>query len=266
YGPDGVGKSTLAAGAPKPVFIQTEECSNELDVARFPLAQTFDDLRDSIRTLTLEPHDYKTAVIDSLDWAEALVFQRTVETALPLKDDTKPMNIEEVGGGFFKGQSASIDIWLILFNDLERLQQQRGMHLIFIAHSRIKNVKNMEGEDYPCHSIKLDERGASALREWCSGVYFANFEIVAKTDKKKRVRGVSTGSRFLYTLKSGAYDAKDRYGMPEQIPLAWDDLWKAYEDGQHADPKALVVEVRRKAAELGGDKPTVTEDFIKKYG
>lgn len=253
YGVDGVGKTTFAASAPKPIIVPTEEGANELDVAKFPVAQSFDDMREAIRTLTVEKHDYKTAVIDSLDWAESLVFQRVVEQAEQLKDGTYPKNIEEVGGGFFKGQSAAVDVWRVLLNDLERLQREKNMHLIFIAHSKLKNFKNPQGEDFERYSIKLDDRGASAWREWCSGVYFANFEILAKTDKRKRVRGVSTGSRFLHTLREGAFDAKDRYGLPERLPLSWDDFWSAYEAGQPADPAALEAACREKAAQLGGE-------------
>ena len=36
YGPEGIGKSTLAARFPQPLFIDTEGSTKELDVARLP--------------------------------------------------------------------------------------------------------------------------------------------------------------------------------------------------------------------------------------
>ena len=53
HGVDGVGKATFAAGAPKPIFLGSEEGTNHLDVSRFPLPETLEDIFDAIRTRTL---------------------------------------------------------------------------------------------------------------------------------------------------------------------------------------------------------------------
>jgi hypothetical protein len=44
YGTEGIGKSTLAARAPQPIFIQTEDGLGEIDCHKFPLATTFDEV------------------------------------------------------------------------------------------------------------------------------------------------------------------------------------------------------------------------------
>ena len=56
YGAEGVGKSTFAASAPNPVFIQTEDGLGEIDCCKFPLATKVTDasaskvLRGSLTT------------------------------------------------------------------------------------------------------------------------------------------------------------------------------------------------------------------------
>ena len=41
YGSEGVGKSTFAASAPKPIFVQTEDGLSEIDRATFPLCAAY---------------------------------------------------------------------------------------------------------------------------------------------------------------------------------------------------------------------------------
>src|SRR5262245_6244100 len=74
YGTEGIGKSTLAANAPKPVFVQTEDGLNEIDCDKFPLAGSFGDVLASLVELHTGDHDYQTVVVDSLDWLERMVW------------------------------------------------------------------------------------------------------------------------------------------------------------------------------------------------
>ncbi len=44
YGTEGIGKSTIASRAPKPIFVQTEDGLGEIDCHKFPLARSLDDI------------------------------------------------------------------------------------------------------------------------------------------------------------------------------------------------------------------------------
>ena len=72
YGPEGIGKSTFGANAPKAVFIQTENGLTQIDCARLPLVKTFDELIEQLKAIRDEPHEFATLCIDSLDWEVAL--------------------------------------------------------------------------------------------------------------------------------------------------------------------------------------------------
>lgn len=74
YGVHGIGKSTFGAMAPNPVFIQTEDGLSNIDCARFPLAESFHDVMAMLMELYSEQHDFRTVVIDSLDWLERLIW------------------------------------------------------------------------------------------------------------------------------------------------------------------------------------------------
>ncbi|MBQ7600638.1 MAG: ATP-binding protein, partial [Lachnospiraceae bacterium] len=74
YGSEGVGKSTFAASAPNPVFIQTEDGLGELDCRKFPLAHSLAEVLAQLTALRDEQHDVQTVVVDSADWLERLIF------------------------------------------------------------------------------------------------------------------------------------------------------------------------------------------------
>jgi hypothetical protein len=259
HGVDGVGKSTFAADAPGTIFLGAEDGTSELDVARFPAPECWQDMRDAIRTLTNDAHDYKTLAVDSLDWVEPHIWQRVCDM------NEGVATIEEVGGGYGKGYSAALDLWRVLLSDLERLQSARGMNVILIAHTLLKTFKNPEGDDWERYVLKLNDKAAGLCREWSKGVYFANYEMYAVKDKKKRIRGVSTGARVLYTQRTAAYDAKDRYGLPESLPLSWEDFDVSVKAASPADPKALAAEIERKAKEVGGEVETKALEFLKQH-
>lgn len=259
HGVDGVGKSSFGASAPKPIFLGTEDGTEHLDIARLPAPESWADILDAVQTLTTDPHDYQTLVIDSLDWAEPILWKHICS-----QDGVS--SIEAVGGGYGKGYTAAVDGWRVLIAALERMQNTRKINLVLIAHTLIKPFNNPFGENFDRYILKLNEKAAGVLREWCKGVYFANYETFAVKEKAKKVRGVTTGARILYTQHTAAYDAKDRYGLPEQLALSWEEFDKAREAGAVATPEALKEEIKRKAAELGPDIVAKIEGTLQKAG
>ena len=51
FGPEGIGKSTLAAQFPAPVFLDTESGTHHLDVARLPAPKSWDDVIKAVAAL-----------------------------------------------------------------------------------------------------------------------------------------------------------------------------------------------------------------------
>lgn len=214
YGVEGVGKSTFAAGAPNPVFIQTEDGLGSLQVEHFPLARKVADVMDAISALYAEKHNFGTVVIDSLDWLDAAI-QREIESTRDAKDLA-----------YGKGAILQADKWREVLEGLNALRNDRGMAVILIAHTTIKRFDSPETEPYDRYVVKLQERSSALVREWCDAVLFANYRTIVKKDdvgfNKTSNRGISTGERLLFTSERPAFQAKNRYGMPDSIPLSWD--------------------------------------------
>jgi hypothetical protein len=231
YAVEGIGKTTFAASAPAPIFIQTEDGLGSIDAARFPMVETIDNVRQAIGVLYNDPHDFQTVVLDSADWLEQII-AREIEA----KHDAKEL-------AYGKGALKQAEVWQELLAGFNALRNDRGMSVILIGHSQIKRFDSPETEPYDRYSPKLQERSNALLREWADAVLFANYRVVVKSTevgfKKEVSRGITTGERLLYTTEKPAYMAKNRYALPDSLPLSWDALSNAIAGGvQPAELKA----------------------------
>jgi hypothetical protein len=219
YGVAGVGKTKLAADAPNPVFLQTEDGLGNIEAATFGLLRSFDAVLEALGSLYSEAHDFQTVVVDSLDWLEPLIWQHTA--ALHNQPD-----IETFGYG--KGYLAALDTWRSFLDGVNALRDERGMAVIFLAHAEIRRFDSPETEPYDRYQPKLHARASALVQEHVDAVLFANYRIsTLKSDvgfNKKVVRGVSGGDRVLHTAERPAFLAKNRFGLPETLPLSWPEL------------------------------------------
>ena len=81
HGPEGIGKTSLAAKFPAPIFLQCEDgCPSGLKLATFGLLSSYDEVRDALAALGSEPHEFQTVVVDSLDKLEGLIWSAVCES------------------------------------------------------------------------------------------------------------------------------------------------------------------------------------------
>lgn len=259
FGPEGTGKTTFAAGAPSPIFLPTEDGTAHLDVARLPRPETLEDVFDALRMLATEEHDYRTLVIDTLDHLEPIIWAKCC------KDDGV-QTIEDVGGGYSRGYNVALDHWRRLLAALEYLQRTKRMHLILVAHSHIKNFKNPEGPDYDRYQLMLHDKAAGLIKQWSDDVLFVRQEVLVHKEKHKAAKGVGIGQRVIHTQRSAAFDAKNRHGLPSELPLSWEDFNAAARAGRVAEPEVLREEIQRKAGQLAPELQKAIAETTKKAG
>ena len=238
YGPDGVGKSTFGAEAPNAIFVGPEDGTANLDVARFDGIKTFTDVRNAIRRLTSENHPYKTLVLDSIDWMEPQLWKE-------ICTDAKVAIIEDAFGGYGKGYTRANQIWVEFMNDLKNLRETKKMHIIAIAHSHVKSFNDPSQHlPYDRYMLKLNEKAAALWREFCDCVLFANFEVVVKKEKNaQKAKAYGDDKRLLFSVRRPSFDAKNRYGLPFELPLSWDAFNAAMIAGNPDTLEAVMAEI-----------------------
>ena len=229
YGQEGVGKSTLGASAPDAIFIQTEDGLGEINCHKFPLAKSFDEVLAELTALRDEDHKYKTVVIDSADWLERLIWDRVCS-------DFGVRSIEKADGGYGKGYVHAVGYWRTVVSMLDELRNKRGMIVIIIAHSKVERFEDPENTAYDRYSPRLHKAATGLLCEWVDAVMFATkrFRVNKENAGFAGERGIAApigsngGERILRTVGGPACIAKNRFGLPGEIPLSWDAFIEAY--------------------------------------
>lgn len=214
YGTHGIGKSTFAAAAPSPVFIQTEEGLDAINVTAFPLCTSFEEITEAIGVLANEDHDYATVVIDSADWAENLVHKRVAT-------DNNVATIDAIGYG--RGYKAAADYWRQILDGLDHLRNEKNMQVIMLAHTQVKRFDDPLADPYDRYQLDLHHGSASLISEWCDILMFANQQYsTVKSDvgfNQKVTRAVGNGNRVLYTQERPGWQAKSRWPLPDMVSL-----------------------------------------------
>jgi hypothetical protein len=226
YGPSGIGKTTFAASAPEPIFILTEDGLGDIEVPAFPLATSFEDVVGALATLGKEEHTFKTVVIDSLDWLEPLVWNATC----------KRLGVASIEApGYGKGYVESSIEWKQFFQYVTALRDFKNMNVIMIAHGAITRVEDPVHPAYDTHGLKLHKRAAAIAEEYSDIVGYAAMKTLLTTEAagfgEKRNRAISTGEHILYLSGTPAFMAKNRYHMPDNVSLDWEEFAKYLPNG-----------------------------------
>ena len=224
YGAEGVGKSSFAASAPKPVFVQTEDGLSEIDCARLPLVGSFDELLTQLKAIRDEEHDYQTLCLDSLDWTERLVWDRVCA-------DYGVKCIEKADGGYGKGYTHALTYWREVVKLLNEIRSKRQMAVILVAHAKVERFEDPEHPAYDRYQPRLHKAANSLVCEWADAVLFATRRMrVDSTTGKAAPVGADGGERVIRTNGSPAFNAKNHYSLPTEMSLSW----QAFMDGMKA--------------------------------
>ena len=231
YGTPGIGKTTFASKANKPIFLFTEEGAGLLKPETFHpnddegdyVFRSFEDVCEGLAVLQGE-HNHKTVVIDTLDGLEPLVWRSVCK-----KHGVD--SIEQVLKGYAKGFTEALLWWERIKKGLNILRQKHKMTVILLAHSHIKKFDSPEVEAFDRYQLQMNEKACAFWTAWSDVVLFANYRMAyRKSDTgfgKEKIIPVGSGERVLYTEERPAFRAKNRYGLPAELPFDFAEFRKA---------------------------------------
>jgi len=226
YSQHGLGKTTFASQSDKPIFIFTEEGQGTLHLDKFPICETYANVMGWINTLLSSDHEWETLVIDSMDWLERFIWAHIVERS----DKQSIKSIEDFGYG--KGYVFAADVMMATLAKLDELRRKKGMSVILTAHAKVVSFDDPTNEAYDRFTIDLHKSTCNLVQEWADIVLFAQRDVVVSTSEDKVKPGKKTkrarGTRVsMHTEGSPAFDAKNRFGLPDKLPLSWEAFSEA---------------------------------------
>jgi len=230
YGTAGVGKSSLAAMLPKPLFVDVEEGSSKLNVSRVT-ASTWTDLRGTLTAIANDPpKGFRTIVLDTITRAQTLAEEHVIATYKTERGE-KVDSLEKFSFG--KGWKFLADEMMKLMADLDRIVAA-GLNVCVIAHDVSTTVPNPAGEDFlrwepRLHSGDKNGRGdiRGFLKGWSDHLLFVTYDVSVRDGK-----AIGAGSRSIYTTEYATHVAKSRsFDVADVIPFdikaagaVWDAL------------------------------------------
>ena len=228
YGTEGIGKSTFASKFPKPVFIDLEGGTHYLNVDRVDGVLDWTELLSTVAEISTS--NYKTLVIDTADWAERLAIQY-------ICDKYSKAGIEEFGYG--AGYTYLVEEFGKLIKNLDRAISH-GINVVILAHATLRTITLPEEQgSYDHWELKLNTKTtnkvAPLVKEWADMVLFMNYKTMLVEDKaanmgtKKKAVG---GKRVMYTTHTTFCDAKNRFGLANELPLEYEQIASLIPSGE----------------------------------
>lgn len=213
YGVDGIGKTSLAAEFPDPIYLATEgeRPPSDVDLVTPGTIETFDDLLNVFGELLTQEHDRRTVIIDSLDGLEPLVWASTCGRL-------GVNSIEEPGYG--RGYMEADREWNE-YNSAVSALSNAGMYVVQLAHPEIIRFDSPTTDPYSRYQPKLHKRANALVREKADVVAFMNYRVSIKEKEVARQTKVAHAEggkeRQIHVNEGPGFMAKNRFSMPDAI-------------------------------------------------
>ena len=226
YGPEGIGKTTLASDFPSPLFIDTEGGTAHMHVCRAEWGSSWEDLLNTVSEVARSKDLCETLVIDTADWAEQLCIKHVLNTRLINGKPAKGVEDYGYGKGYtYVGEE--FQNLLAALNDVVK----NGIHVVVTAHAKMRKFEQPdEMGAYDRWEMKLSRQAAPLLKEWADMILFCNYEtrVVTTENKSKKAQG---GKRVMYATHHPCWDAKNRHGLPDKMDMSYLQISEAIEGG-----------------------------------
>lgn len=235
YGTEGIGKSSLASKFPEPLFIDTEGSTDNMDVARLDKPTSWIMLNNQIAFIKANPTVCKTLVIDTIDWAESLCVDN-----LCAMHGKKGIEDFGYGNGYVYAKE-EMGRFLNKLQDLIEI----GINVVLTAHAQIRKFELPdEMGSYDKYELKLGKKTSSQtaplVKEWADLLLFCNYKTYLISQEKSTKKKAQGNQRVMYTEHNPAWDAKNRHGLPSELPLDYNSIAHIFKTEEKEEVKKTV--------------------------
>ena len=256
YGVEGIGKTSLAAETPGPLFIDTEGGTAHLDVRRLQKPETWDELLTLIREVAATPDVCQTLVIDTADWAEQMAIDH-----ICLK--FKQPGIESFGYG--KGYTFLSEEFARMLSACDEVIRS-GKNVVITAHAKMRKQELPdEAGAFDRWELKLSKQTAPLLKEWPDALLFLNFKtlVVATESNTHKAQG---GKRVIFTSHHPCWDAKNRHNLPEELTLDYASISPIFSNSISTLPQQTHPSAQQSLQQVSAETLKTVMEWMEKAG
>ena len=220
FGEGGMGKTTLAAMFPNPVFIRTEDGTASLagndNVSLFPLATSTQDVLDAIEALATQKHDHKTLVIDSITQLATMVEAEIVAA------DPKAKSINQAGGGYGAGYSAAAEKHRQIREWAGSLAYEKGLNIVFIGHADTEMLDLPDMDPFARYTVRMHKKSLPHYTDNVDLVGLIRLKTFVRGGDGDKKRAISTGEREIICHPQASSVTKNRFNISEPLAFTFD--------------------------------------------
>ena len=125
------------------------------------------------------------------------------------------------GFGYGKGYTYLKEEFGKLLDALEEVLNT-GHNVLVLAHAAITKFEQPDAAgSYDRWTMKTTKQVEPLIREWCDMLLFVNYQtVVEKSGSAPNAKNkVTGGRRVMYTTHHPCWDAKNRFGLPDEMPF-----------------------------------------------
>ena len=226
YGAPGIGKSSLANQFPDPLFLLTEQ-SGLVGIKAIQPPSTLAQMWENTKSLyELEKLPFKTLIVDSISKLDQLVIDHILAKEKPNKEGKKPSSLATACGGYGAGFQAAQQLHRGFKAILDKFQD-RGVTVIYIGHLSTVKHKAPDLEDFDKYSIIMNsEKSREPYIDDVDCVLFCKLRSYLSETENGRTLIKSTEDRILITGVSDGHVSKNRFSMPAELAMSFNDISK----------------------------------------
>lgn len=228
-GDAGTGKNSLASAIAEsmgvePVMIRCEDGANRqtklLEVPKaFPICQSSQDIMDQVRWLGQGDHEFGCLIVDSASAADEIFGAEVIASGG--KNGKPATSLATAHGGYGAGYGATTNKHGVMTRWIKRLNEKRGMAIIYIVHADLETMKLPDIDDYQRWSLRLmSAKNASPIRFYVDDVDAVlhvrlSSNLRGRDEERKKI--FSTGDREIVCHSTAASVTKNGWGITEPL-------------------------------------------------
>jgi len=219
-GEGGVGKTSLAALFPSPVFMRVEDGTTslttpdmeKLNIRQLPIIERSEDVLNQIRMLATQDHPFKTLVIDTITKLHHLI-----EKEIITSDSKCPKSINQALGGYGAGHNAASERHRMIKLYCDRLMNDKKMNIVFIAHAESETIDPPDSDSYIRYSLRMNGKSRTHYTDDVDLCGFIKLKKYVMGEEGERKKATSDGQRIITCYPTASHVSKNRYGIEEDL-------------------------------------------------
>lgn len=218
YGVPGSGKTTLASKLPNNLFIDFENGTHGLEVAKLAsedIPNSYDGMKGILHELKRDHQGFEHLTIDTadkceLDLSDTLAREKKVEDIFSINDYGRTVSVHK------RGMASVLDKATDLVNT--------GFDVIVLAHDTTRKCEPLEkndGKTYDHTEMRLSKSVAALFTDWADVIIYVGFKTRIVEGEKGAKSHVEGGTRWAYCSYSNDFEAKHRacVDLPDDCSL-----------------------------------------------